>query len=680
MLSKVFSKTLLTARAARLVRTVPRLLVSPRVHFFSTEVEVGEPEPVLTSTEKKEFKAETRKLLDIVAKSIYTDKEVFLRELMSNCSDALEKQRYAEISGASTAGASEGLFINIATNEKERTLTIFDSGVGMTREEITENLGTIAKSGSQEFMRSMRDSQQPVDSIIGQFGVGFYSTFIVADSVEVFSQAAGAEGVRWASDGSGQYEVSTVANLDFPRGTKIVLKLKAESREFAREQEVEKILKKYSLFITYPIKVNGQLVNNLQAVWYRDKRDVTEDEYERFFEHLANTKVPYKFKLHYSTDVPLTIKALFYVPSTHAEQMGIAQEQAALHLYCRKVMIKERCQELLPPYLRFVKGVVDCEDLPLNISRETYQDSSLIAKLRNVVTRRVLKMLEDELKRDPARYDQWYGQFQHFLKEGLMMDAENKETLFKLMRYTATFTEKPEAFVGLEDYVKRMKPGQQRIYYVIAPTREAALASPFMQPFKAAADAPPVLVLTQSVDEVLFNQTGSFKSFQFASVETSYEDVAKDLGAAPAQDEAGGLPEEDVATFSLWLKGELSVGVSKVQISKRLREEPAVIFGQMSASMRAFMMMMEQQGMGQPGQDQALRNNTLEINPRHAVILKLNALRKKDPKQAGKLARSLYENVLLSQGIPFDIVQSSRHNLDTLNDFLHLATKGHALH
>ncbi len=200
----------------------------------------------------------------------------------------------------------------------------------------------------------------------------------MADSVEVFTKSASGEGVRWVSDGSGEYEVSTVTNLDFQRGTKIVLKLKPESREFAREQEVEKILKKYSLFITYPIKVNGQLVNNLQAVWYRDKRDVTEDEYERFFEHLANTKVPYKFKLHYSTDVPLTIKALFYVPSTHSEQMGIAQEQGGLHLYCRKVMIKERCQELLPPYLRFVKGVVDCEDLPLNISRETYQDSSLI--------------------------------------------------------------------------------------------------------------------------------------------------------------------------------------------------------------------------------------------------------------------------------------------------------------
>jgi TNF receptor-associated protein 1 len=279
-----------------------------------------------------------------------------------------------------------------------------------------------------------------LDSIIGQFGVGFYSTFIVADSVEVYTKSGlGGEGVRWVSDGSGDYEVSTVENLDFERGTKIILKLKPDSREFSRESEVEKILKKYSLFITYPIKLNGQLINNLQAIWYREKREVTEDEYERFFEHLANTKVPYKFKLHYSTDVPLTIKAIFYVPSTHSEKMGMMQESSNIHLYCRKVLIKEGATELLPHYLRFVKGVVDCEDLPLNISRETYQDSALIGKLRNVVTRRVLKMLEDEIKRDGERYDQWYDQFNHFLKEGLMMDSENKESLLKLMRYHATY-------------------------------------------------------------------------------------------------------------------------------------------------------------------------------------------------------------------------------------------------
>ena len=234
----------------------------------------------------------------------------------------------------------------------------------------------------------------------------------MADSVEVFSKHdSESHGVRWISDGSGEFEVSTADNIGFERGTKIMLKLKPESREFCKESEIEKILKKYSNFITYPIKLNGQVINNLQAIWYRDRKDVSEDEYERFFEHLANTKIPYKFKLHYSTDVPLAIKAIFYAPSSHGEKMGMGQETSSMHLYCRKVLIKENCQELIPTYLRFMKGVVDCEDLPLNISRETYQDSSLMMKLRNVVTRRILKMLEDEMKRDGAKYDKWYEEF-----------------------------------------------------------------------------------------------------------------------------------------------------------------------------------------------------------------------------------------------------------------------------
>ena len=477
--------------------------------------------------------------MDIVAKSIYTDKEVFLRELMSNSSDALEKQRYAEISGKQTRQDEAGLYINVVTNEKERTLTIYDSGIGMSREEITENLGTIAKSGSREFVKKLQQEggatgdNQALDSIIGQFGVGFYSTFIVADSVEVFSRSSlTGQGVRWVSDGSGEYEVSTVDNLDFERGTKIILKLKPESREFSRESEVEKILKKYSLFITYPIKLNGHLINSLQAIWYRDKREVTEDEYERFFEHLANTKVPYKYKLHYSTDVPLTIKALFYVPAAHSEKLGLQQEQPSMHLYCRKVLIKENCQELLPGYLRFMKGVVDCEDLPLNISRETYQDSSLISKLRNVVTRRCLKLLEDEMRRDPVKYDAWFDQFNNFLKEGLMMDSENKDQLLKIMRYHANFQENQQTLVSLDDYVKKMKAGQNKIYYVTAQTRENGLNSPFMEPFRAAgADAPPVLILTNNVDEICFSQLTEYKGHIFTNVETaSYEDISKDIG------------------------------------------------------------------------------------------------------------------------------------------------------
>ena len=305
------------------------------------------------------------------------------------------------------------MFISVETSEKERMITIFDSGIGMTREQISDNLGTIAKSGSQEFKNVIQNADENTDAaenIIGQFGVGFYSAFIVSDHVEVYSKSAlDGQAVRWSSDGSGEYEIANVDKVDFEQGTKIVLRLRKDAIQFSREQEVEKIIRKYSVFNKYPIKLNGSLVNNLQAIWYRDKRDVTLDEYERFYEQLADTKIPYKYKLHYSTEVPLEIRALFYIPTTHGEKMQMMQsEKLNMNLYSRKVLIKESCKELMPGYLRFVKGIVDCEDLPLNISRETYQDSNLIGKLRNVVTRRILKMLEDEMKRDKNAYNRWF--------------------------------------------------------------------------------------------------------------------------------------------------------------------------------------------------------------------------------------------------------------------------------
>ena len=450
-----------------------------------------------------EFKAETRKLLDIVAKSIYTDKEVFIRELLSNCSDALEKQRYKEVSGSSDSVGNHQ--IEIFTNESERTLTIFDTGIGMSREQIAENLGTIAKSGSQEFKDLMDSdlgsSDEHSDSIIGQFGVGFYSSFIVSKHVEVLSRTEGEEGVRWVSDGSGDYEISSVENLDFERGTKIILRLENSAMQFCREKEVEAIIKKYSVYNKYPIKLNGNLVNNLQAIWYKDKREVTQDEYEMFYENLANTKIPYKYRLHYSTDVPLAIKALFYVPNSHAEKTEMMQEQLKMDLYSRKVMIKENCRELIPNYLRFVKGIVDCENMPLNISRETYQDSNLIAKLRNVVTRRILKFLEDEMKRDPVSYNQWFNNFQQFLKEGVMSDQDNKESLLRLMRYNSTFASDTET-VSLDDYVKSMKEGQKKIYFVSGMKPSEVHTNPFMEPFKDS-DVP-VLIVQNQVDEMIF--------------------------------------------------------------------------------------------------------------------------------------------------------------------------------
>lgn len=615
------------------------------------------------------FKAETKKLLDIVTHSIYTDKEIFVRELMSNCSDALEKQRYKELTGDSQGGTD--LNIEIITNEKERTLTIFDSGVGMSREEAINNLGTIAKSGSQEFVNALKEGDNNPDTIIGQFGVGFYSSFIVSDIVEVYTkQDSNEKGVRWVSDGSGEFQIDDVDNIGFDRGTKIILKLKADCRQFSKELEIEKILKKYSLFITHPIRLNGSTINALQAIWYREKREVTEDEYERFFEHLADTKVPYKYKLHYSTDVPLAIKSIIYIPSNHNERMGMSQEEPCVHLYCRKVLIKEKCREVVAPYLRFVKGVVDCEDLPLNISRETYQDSNLISKLKTVVTKRILKMLEDELKKDEDKFNKWYDDFQHFLKEGLTMDGDNRDAILKLLRFKSTFNKN---YVSLDDYVKNMKDSQKKIYFVVTQSMKTLDANPFMEIFKGT-DIP-ILVLHNNVDEICFQQLGEYKGHKLVNIETSYEEISADLksiGVEHKEVKEGtpAVPEDDISTFSLWLKTELEPTVSKVNISKRIKKVPAVIYGQMSSSMRMMMQMMDQSQ-----QEQMMKNNTLEINIHHPVMIELNQMRKKDKSQAADIAKMILDNAMLSSGLPFDISQCYDRSTQLIEKFLKLENK-----
>jgi len=590
-----------------------------------------------------------------------------VRELLSNCSDALEKQRFKFMSGAQQPEpGSEKLEIQITTNSKERTITLFDTGVGMTREEIIENLGTIAKSGSQDFKKAIEAAEDTVeggagDSIIGQFGVGFYSSFVVSDHVEVYSKsAASPKGTRWVSDGLGTYEVSDVDNLDFKRGTRVILKLLPESREFSQDPVVEKIIKKFSQFIAYPIKLNGAVVNSLGAIWTREKRDVTVDEYERFFEQLANTKIPYKYMLHYSTDVPLAIKSILYVPSTHSEKQGLMQEQQDIHLYSRKVLIKEKCSELLPHYLRFMKGVVDCEDLPLNISRENYQDSGLITKLRNVLTRRIIKMIDDEAKRDPEAYKKWYNDFGHFLKEGIAVDSDNKESLFRLLRVHSK-KNGPKTWISLDDYIDNMKDGQQKIYYLVNQQFDLGLRSPYMEPFKDS-DLD-VLILNNNVDEILFNQTGEYKGKKFTSIESNFDEIQKDLGKQTEIDslERSRIPENDITPFCLWLKEELKENVGKVTISKRLKDTPAIVSANMSSSMRLMMQMMESQGqLNDPSQlDKLSQDQTLEINAAHPIVVNLNQLRKQNKVAAKLVARQFLDNVLVQSGIPFDMTKGT---------------------
>jgi HSP90 family molecular chaperone len=381
----------------------------------------------------------------------------------------------------------------------------------MTKEEMIDNLGTIAKSGTQNFLKSVEESKEKEksESLIGQFGVGFYASFMVGEKIDVISRPQGAEkACLWSSDGSGEFSVADVENCDFNRGTKVIIHLKPECREFAKPGEIQKIITKHSNFISYSIKLNGEVVNNLQAIWYREKKDVTLDEYQRFYEVVANQKLPYKYVIHFKSDLPLEIKALLYLPGTSNEKFGQQEESSGLSLYSRKVLIKPKCQELLPGYLRMVKGVVDCSDIPLSISRETYQDSSLIFKLKTVITKRVLKRLEDESATDPENYDKFYEEFHQNLKEGIMSDHENSDLLLRLQRFKANFSNNSK--IGIEDYIKKMVKDQEKIYFLINTDPDHPQNSVFLEKFKKT--ELPVLISSNPFDEVIFKQIGQYKS------------------------------------------------------------------------------------------------------------------------------------------------------------------------
>ncbi|EGR33010.1 hypothetical protein IMG5_063810 [Ichthyophthirius multifiliis] len=647
----------LTQKAFQLASKKPSQLRSfnclQKFPFYRFSSEVNIEEPIKQNIEQMQFKTETKKLLDIVAKSLYTDKDVFLRELLSNASDAIEKQRFRSTQKTSGDEQTDSYQITITTDSNKRQLIIQDTGVGFTRQQLIDDLGTIARSGSQQFVKEIGKNNNTAENIIGQFGVGFYSSFIVGDNVQVISKSdQDSQAHMWQSDGSGEFEISAIDNFDLKRGTKIIIHLKPDCAQFANPEEIKKIAQRYSNFINYPIQINGERFNLVEAIWAKSKINVTDLEYSKFWEFISNTKSNYFSKLHYEIDVPLSIKCLLYIPSTHVEKMGISHEEMNVSLYCKKVLIKQNCKELMPSFLRFVKGVVDCEDIPLNISRENYQDSGLIAKLRQVVTKRVLKHLDEEANKNPEAYNKWYNDFQNFIKEGLAMDMEYQEQLFKLCRFNVDYT---NDYITLDDYVSKMKPGQDKIYYALLANREAADQSPFIEPFKGT--GVPIIYTFIHIDEMIFQTTGNYKNHKFVNVEGDFEEISKDIQKFKqeieqkdeSQQQQQIIPEEEVTAFCLWIKNELSPMVSKVQVSQRLSSSPAVIQSQMTSGMRQVMLMMDRtQNL------EMAKNLTFEINPKHPLIVKINEVRKFEMDVASTILRQLCDNCLISSGIPTD--------------------------
>lgn len=606
--------------------------------------------------ENKEFQAEVKKLLDIVINSLYTDREIFLRELISNSADALEKLRYESLVNKEVTGPETlPLEISIETDDKEHTVTVADTGIGMTRDELVENLGTIAHSGSKKFIQQLNDSDKKDFNLIGQFGVGFYSAFMVARKIRVLTQSylPGEPGCEWVSEGAGSYDIRTATGLQ--RGTKIVLELKEDAHEFARAARVKEIIRQYSSFVPFPIKVDGEQVNTIQAIWTRNKSEVSEEEYKEFYKFIANAFDEPLYQLHFSADAPLAINALLFVPENNFERFGFGRMEPGTNLYSRKVLIQPNSESILPEWLRFVRGVVDSEDIPLNISRETAQDSALIAKLQKVITGRFLKFLDKESQDDPEKYAKFWNTFGMFIKEGAMADFSYRKDLAKLLRFESSAAE-PGKLISLADYAGRMKEGQKDIYFINGPSREAIEAGPYVEAFRAGGYE--VIYTYEPIDDFVLSNLGEYDGKKLVSADSAGLELP-----APG-DEPGEEPldSENTASLTNWLKEILGEKVSDVKSSSRLVDSPAIILN-LNPMMTSSMQRVMQAANREFG---AMGKKALEINTRHKLIKRLNKLREEDPEFARVVAEQVFDNALISAGL----VVNPRAMVERINQIL----------
>jgi len=607
----------------------------------------------MSQTETHHFQAEIQQLLNIVIHSLYTDKEIFVRELISNAADACEKLRFNLTAGKPVYQAEVVPLITLSTDEKAGSITITDTGLGMTHGELVENLGTIAHSGTKAFLKQIAEDKKPDVGLIGQFGVGFYSAFMVAKRVTVFSRsfAPDESGWQWTSEGMGGYELAPAADL--PRGTKIILELKDDATDFAKEPTVERVIERYSSFVPVPIELNGRRLNTVQAIWARNKNEIKEEEYNEFYTFVGHDHDQPLYRLHFSADAPLAIQALLFVPKRNFETMGMGRLDSEVNLYCRKVLIQAKAKGLFPEWLRFLKGVVDSEDLPLNISRETMQDTTLMQKLNKVLTSRFLKFLDEQAEKDAAAYSTFYTEYQRFLKEGVVTDFTHKDALGKLLRYESSALEAGK-LSSLADYVKRMPADQKEIYVLLAANRAAAEASVYFEVFRERKWE--VLFLNDPWDEFVMEHLREFDGKPLRLAEKA------DLNLSTKKDAA--LSEDAAKELAKWLKEILGDKVGEVRVSQRLVESPAVIVDSdkfMTASMRRIM-----KAMKQDGPEMAGAKHDFEINPSHPIISQLDAMRQKD----AALATSVAEQILDNSRVAAGQLEDPRAMLTRLNQLL----------
>jgi len=607
--------------------------------------------------EKHEFQAEVREVLNLMIHSLYSNREIFLRELISNASDACDKLRFEALQNQDLLGGDSELKIEVEIDEEAGLVTVRDNGTGMTKQDVVENIGTIARSGTRKFLDSVAENKEFDSNMIGQFGVGFYSSFIVADKVTLTTRAAGAdasEGVRWESDGSGEY---TISQVDLPKqGTEVTLHLREDAKEFKSSWTVRSLIQKYSDHIGFPIYMKSQplpadpeageeetqpeweAVNQSSALWTLQKSDISSDEYQSFYKHVSHDFDDALSWAHNHVEGSHNYTSLLYIPSKAPMDMMMQRdERHGLRLYVKRVFIMDAAEQLLPHYLRFMRGVVDSSDLPLNVSRELLQENELVGKIRSAVVRRSLDLIKRLADKDQEKFNNFWDEFGNVLKEGLVEDMANKDKIAKLLRLSSTADAAKEQRVSLEDYVSRMQDGQDVIWYVTAENRKAAENSPHLEIFRKKGIE--VLLMSDRIDEWAMGYFTEFDGKKMRSIAKG--DV--DLGSESDKKEDGDQKDAEKDPLLARLSEALSDEVKEVRASQRLTESASCLVlseQELALHMRR---MLEQAGQAMPDS-----KPVLEVNLDHQLLKQVSSI--DSDEEFKDWAELLFEQAVLAEG------------------------------
>jgi molecular chaperone HtpG len=610
------------------------------------------------------FQTEVQQLLDLMIHSLYSNKEIFLRELISNASDAADKLRFEALKDDSLYEDDAELTIQVDFNDKQKTITVVDNGIGMSRDEVIENLGTIAKSGTRQFFDALTGDQGKDARLIGQFGVGFYSSFIVAKKVEVTTRRAGlsrGEGVRWISTGESEYIIETV---DRPkRGTRVVLYLRDEMDEFLNGFRLRGIIRKYSDHISLPILMakegedekGDETVNSATALWARNKKDIKEEEYNEFYKHVGHDFDDPMTYIHNKVEGKLEYTSLLFIPSRAPFDLWDREQRHGIKLYVRRVFIMDDAEQLIPAWLRFVRGVVDSDDLPLNISREILQSNKTIDSIRGGCTKKILGLLQNMADKDEEKYNKFWKEFGRVMKEGVIETQESKEEIARLFRFSSTHSDEEEQTVSLTGYIERMQNGQKAIYYVTAENFATAKNSPHLEVFRKKGIE--VLLLTDPIDEWLTAHLTEFDGKPLQSVSRG----ELDLGDLEDQDEKKQAKNanEEHSDLTKRIKTSLEDKVKDVRITNRLTISPACLVSDEHDMGRHLEQILKASGQSIPAV-----KPILEINPEHPIVIRLND--ETDAERFAEWSRILFDQAMLSEGRQLEDPAGFVHRLNTL--------------